>query len=117
MSVGRLAVLSSLLAACAGSNSLTAPAPVELIAFGECDAGGRSQIFVAAPDGSQKRQLTRGDEHSWFPAFSLDGGQILFTREIQQRPQVWVMDSDGGNQRRLVSDGISLAGVGPRTGP
>jgi Tol biopolymer transport system component len=103
-------LLPPLLAACGGTTISTAPRRVAIIAFGECDASGRSQVFVAAPDGSRKHQLTRGEGHNWFPAFSPDGRRILFTHETQAGlVEVWLIDSDGRNPRPLAADGISLA--------
>ena len=103
-------LLPPLLAACGGITTTSAVGKrIGTIAFGECDASGRSQIFVAAPDGSRKRQLTRGEGHNWFPAFSPDGRRILFTHETRAGLEVWLMDSDGGNQRPLVADGANLA--------
>jgi TolB protein len=102
-----LPFVPSLLVACGGATTI--PEPVGIVAFGECDASGISRIVLAAPDGSGRRQLTRGEGHDWFPAFSPDGRQILFTHESQGRLEVWLMDAEGGNAHAIATDGINLA--------
>ena len=77
------------------------------IAFG-CAVGRRTDICVIDADGGKPRNLTLhpfgnplhpfDDEH---PTWSPDGRQIAFTSNRESGVGIFVMDSDGNNQRRL----------------
>jgi Tol biopolymer transport system component len=76
---------------------------------------GSSDLFVMRPDGSQVTRLTDDPANEAFPAWSPDGKRIAFAsdrdvtdEERQALPaevpppfQLYVMDADGGNVRRL----------------
>lgn len=51
----------------------------------------------------QKTRLTPSGEHDEIPAISPDGSHIAFHRCGARTCALWVMDSDGSNQRELVS--------------
>lgn len=69
-------------------------------------------IWVMAPDGSGKRELTDDpayrDER---PRWSKDGAFVLFARIKDEQVQVWTMRSDGSEQR-LVADDLSVPATG-----
>lgn len=70
------------------------------IAFwsGKEERGG--DIWIIRADGSGARQLTAAqpsDDPSWSP----DGREILFSTGRNGRNELWVMDKDGRNQRKL----------------
>jgi TolB protein len=75
----------------------------EWIAFVSQETG-NDEIFIIRPDGSETRQLTKNtwewDKHvSWSP----DGQEIVFwSNRDTGRAQLWVMNSDGSNQRKLL---------------
>jgi Tol biopolymer transport system component len=51
-------------------------------------------LFVMNPDGSEVRQITKGDTVDWFPRFSPDGGKILFSRSKKG----WVYERDANDE-------------------
>ena len=55
-------------------------------------------------DGSTVRRLTRHWAIDTAPAWSPDGRRIAFTSDRTGRPQIWVMDADGGSPRQLTSE-------------
>jgi Tol biopolymer transport system component len=81
-----------------------------------------SELHVMNADGSGRRNLTSewGEAIApmWSPAWSPDWRRVAFTREwgvrhryrdgvVVRHSDVWVMDADGGRQRRLTTGGIS----------
>ena len=52
-------------------------------------------------DGSGARRLTNHPASDTTPTWSPTGTQIAFTSDRSGRPQLWVMDSEGLNVRRL----------------
>jgi TolB protein len=76
----------------------------------------KREIFVANPDGSGVRQLTRGgpDVESYAPAWSPDGRAIAFTSFLAGNQELFVMAADGGHERSVTPgvhwvDGFSWA--------
>ena len=71
-------------------------------------ASGRSghvQIWVAAADGSNARQLTH-NTRQWpgSPSWSPDGGSIAFDgNEVGAPVHIWIIDADGGTARQLTN--------------
>ncbi len=70
-----------------------------------------SQIYVMNVDGTGARQMTNinsGDACG--PAWSRDGKRIAFYAFAQTSPsrnlEIWVMDADGSNQKRLTERGM-----------
>jgi len=74
---------------------------------------GNHDLFAMKTDGSGLRRLTQGDEVDWFPRFSPDGRQVLFTRSKRgwvseqdaNRPEKWdlyLVPFEGGAPKRAV---------------
>lgn len=55
-------------------------------------------------------QLTRGEHFNDYPKWSPDGSRIAFVRVQEDAiPSLWLMDRDGGNQRRITHDVVCQA--------
>lgn len=60
-------------------------------------------------DGSGVVQVTANGAKNYAPDVSPDGARIVFTSTMGGADQqIWVMDSDGANARRLTADGDNL---------
>ncbi|RPJ86842.1 MAG: hypothetical protein EHM18_04170, partial [Acidobacteria bacterium] len=64
-----------------------------------------SDIYLANVDGGGMRNLTNHQGIDTSPCWSPTGQQIAFISDRSGGPQVWVMDADGSNVRRLVTEG------------
>ena len=60
-----------------------------------------AEICSTAPDGSNRRQLTHNRAADYDPVWSPDGAQIAFVSERDGNPALYVMNSDGSQQRRI----------------
>jgi dipeptidyl aminopeptidase/acylaminoacyl peptidase len=74
--------------------------------------GYRSAIWLAAVDGSPTRQFTSGDKRDSTPRWSPDGRWLVFVSNrgdpmsllpSKDKAQIYVMPTDGGEARRLVT--------------
>lgn len=61
------------------------------------------QIWVINSDGTGSTQLTEDPTHrnNDDPSWSPDGKKILFSTARSERPELWIMDADGSNERKL----------------
>jgi dipeptidyl aminopeptidase/acylaminoacyl peptidase len=75
----------------------------------------RSQVHVAATDGSMETQYTRGEASSTSPRFSPDGSRLAFLRRHDDAPQVFVMRLRGGEAYPVTDaeTGVSAFRWGP----
>jgi len=68
---------------------------------------GSSQIWAFTPDGSSRRQVTSkerdGLDRASHPSVSPDGALIAFSGYIGKRADIYVMNTDGTNLRKLTS--------------
>src|SRR5262252_2380574 len=69
----------------------------------------QSHLWMMNIDGSQARQLTRGDKNEYSPAFSPDGQLIVFISDRDGDPNLFVIPVDGGEARKVttISTGVS----------
>jgi tricorn protease len=58
-------------------------------------------IWTAPTAGGRATRLTDDEGEEWSPKFSPDGSLIAFSAEIDGNPDVYVMNSDGSDVRRL----------------
>jgi Tol biopolymer transport system component len=91
---------------CETAHDANAPAwsPVDnRIAFWSGIENQFGQIWVINSDGTGSRQLTEDCNHrnSDDPSWSPDGTKILFSTGRSGRNELWVMDADGSNEKRL----------------
>lgn len=75
---------------------------------------GLMQIWRMRTDGSEKTQVTRNQRNNWFAHVSPDGARVAYIsygpeqlephEHLPNMPvELWVMDADGGNQRKVLS--------------
>lgn len=78
---------------------------------------GNHDLFTMKTDGSDVKQITRGDEVDWFPRFSPSGQQILFCRSkkgwvserdanASEKWDIYTIKPDGSDPQKVV-DGAS----------
>lgn len=67
------------------------------------------EIRVMNADGSGERNLTRAAGMDWSPRWSPDGSKILFRSDRAGAPDLYVMDADGSNLRRVTRRGARRA--------
>jgi WD40-like Beta Propeller Repeat len=76
---------------------------------------GNHDLFVMNTDGSNVRQITKGENVDWFPRFSPDGSKILFCRSksgwVYERDansdgkwDIWTVTPDGKDEKKVVDN-------------
>ncbi|MBN1983030.1 MAG: PD40 domain-containing protein [Chitinivibrionales bacterium] len=72
-------------------------------------------LWIMNADGTDPKQLTKGDNVDWFPRFSPDGSTIIFTRskggwvtendaEYNDKWDLWTIGVDGSNEKKVVDN-------------
>lgn len=78
------------------------------------NASGNTDLWSAAADGSNPRQLTVAPLIDENPKITADGRTILFVSDRTGSPNIWRMDLDGSNQTQLTrGDSDSSYDVSP----
>jgi TolB protein len=75
----------------------------------ESDDGGW-EVWTRSADGADLRKLTDNSVNDWAPAWSPDGTRIAYCSGMNDRYEIWVMDANGSNARRvtrLVYEGLA----------
>jgi dipeptidyl aminopeptidase/acylaminoacyl peptidase len=62
-----------------------------------------TDIWLAATDGSWKKQLTNSPKQDRHPRFSPDGKKLLFESNRSGDNQLWVLSLDGGEAQQLTT--------------
>jgi Tol biopolymer transport system component len=104
--VGARAVVLAVLvlsAWCAATANAAFPGANGKIAYIHYDPTAGWQIRTVNPDGSDVAQLTSVRDN-FNPRWSANGRRLVFTSGRDGKPEIYVMDADGGNQTRLTSD-------------
>jgi Tol biopolymer transport system component len=69
------------------------------IAFTSLRENGKAQIYTYNFEDKTVSNLSRSVSQDKQPDWSTDGGRLTFTSERMGIPQIWVMDSNGENQK------------------
>jgi len=70
------------------------------------------EIFTINKDGSNLVQITNNEKLDASPKWSNDGTSIYFvSHENQEKPKIYVMDTDGSNVKRVTSFSSSMAEI------
>ena len=102
-------LLSTALVVClstAGADGSTTSEPAGLLLY-SAELSGKAQLFTVRPDGTGRRQLTRGPTEALNAEWSPDGRSIAFERFVQaeERAAVALMATDGSGIRELTPTG------------
>ena len=90
-------------------NTQPAWSPVDdKIAFTTMQKNGEINIFTINADGTGLRQLTYRTRHNEAPSWSPDGTMIVFSSDRGGGKKLYVMNSDGRNQRSLRLSGEQM---------
>lgn len=75
------------------------------IVFSGMDEGNNMNIFTITPDGKDQVKLTTGAGSNESPSFSPDGRKIVFMSTRTGNAEIYMMDADGKNQKRISFSG------------
>ena len=78
-----------------------------LLVFSRPDKDGNLELFAMSVDGGKARQLTRSGPAvaNVEPAASPDGSRIAYLSKSGGRAELWLINTDGGERRRLAGNG------------
>ncbi len=65
--------------------------------------GGKADIWIGNPDGSNRKQLTANNSMNFAPAVSADDRYVVFVSWLNGKRNLWRMDFNGSNPTRLTS--------------
>jgi dipeptidyl aminopeptidase/acylaminoacyl peptidase len=80
------------------------PGKPGMIVFSSTFTGDR-EIFVAAPDGSGRVDLTRDPHADVTPSWSADGKRIAFASDRSGAMEIYLMNADGSGVAQVTHDG------------
>jgi TolB protein len=61
-------------------------------------------VFIARPDGTEKRALATSEGFDWYPRLSPDGARVLFESSRASFRDLYLVPSAGGDATRLTDD-------------
>lgn len=93
------------------------------IVWASSRSNSRHDLWIMNADGTEQRQLTKGDNVDWYPRISPDGKNILFCRskygwvseadaDMFDRWDLWCINIDGSDEKKIV-DGATWGGWRP----
>jgi Tol biopolymer transport system component len=86
-----------------------------LIVWSTSRSNSKHDLWLMNADGTDPKQLTKGDAVDWFPRFSPDGSTVLFNRskggwvpendaEYPEKWDLWTIGVDGNNEKKIVDN-------------
>ena len=72
-------------------------------------ASGNLDLWIAAEDGRQPRQVTRDSAMDVLPVATADGRYLVFVSNRGGRSNLWRVDLDGGNLKQLTPGGGAIS--------
>ena len=81
-----------------------------MVAYADVDANGNDQVFMMDADGSNARQLTRGDwdiptgTSGGYLDWSPDGSMIAYNRDISDGPEIFTVRVSDGVSTRVTNE-------------
>lgn len=61
-------------------------------------------VYTIAVEGGEETRLTMGEGHCDGPDYAPDGSRIYYNCDRDGHAQIWVMNADGSDQRKLFAD-------------
>lgn len=109
-----LVVLLTANFALASTAFATYPGENGKIFFRACSSGcSRTDVYSVNPDGTELKNLTEAltapeglPDSAGEPSVSADGTRVVFGVDTQQYAEIWVMNADGTEPRRLTNDNL-----------
>ena len=96
-------VLTTMVLVPAMASSAISEPNVGAIAFVRRGDDGHLHIYSIQSNGSDEREVTKGNADDSEPAWSPDGGRIVFTRDTPfAPPRIWVVNADGTDPQDLM---------------
>lgn len=85
------------------------------IVWSSSRSNSRHDLWIMNADGTEQRQLTKGDNVDWYSRFSPDGLSIVFTRsksgwvpeadaEMNDKWDIWTVNSDGTDEKMVAEN-------------
>jgi hypothetical protein len=86
-----------------------------LIVWSTSRSNSKHDLWIMNADGTDPKQLTKGDDVDWFPRFSPDGATVLFNRskggwvpesdaEYPEKWDIWEIATDGGGEKKIAEN-------------
>lgn len=81
------------------------------------DRDGKFEVYIMGIDGSHPKRLTTTVADAWYPSWSPDGSQLIFsspTGEDAADRTIYIINQDGSDLHELISHGSQAAWYKPK---